>query len=462
MRNVAERVIVLVLSCVALNVFGCAPSEEAANECYSLEQFKKLGSPSFEPYFMMVKYDDKSRLDVYIQMPYTNLRFEKTDNGFKASYGCTFIIKDDKGQIVQMKEIERLLEPRAYEETVSLRFDFFLQSFTLEPGTYLVEIMSLDNHSQLQYRYKQHVNVQSYHSDSLWASSELFLDTVVFDEKGIRLRPMLPSSVSLLNNGIGIFQELYNVNAGDTIVTAVTYAAPKTSGEESKPNYYSVPPYRVNRFSCTNAYDSIYYRVDSSFVARHTGVQQLIQFYALPSVGNTYVKRTIIRKGTSRSDTLITRFSLYRRNPRFRSSPSPDEILTVMRYILRPDEYDSIAAAKDDEQKKRINNFWEQQGGFLSKMDFERRLKEANKLFTSCSEGAKTPMGIVYVICGAPNYVDCRNSLTESWYYTIGERTFPIQFRLTKNEYGFPYYEIVPFSMNESLWHYFVEKWRKR
>ena len=463
MRDFQKRILTIAVYCATLILSGCASGIDVLSDCYSLAQFKKLTSPSFDPYFMNVKSGDKSRVDIYIQMPYTHLRFEKTLDGFRASYECTFIIKDEEQQIVQTKEVERMLEPKTYEETISQRFDFFLQSFVLEPGWYSIEIVSIDNLSQLRYRYGGEIEAQNFQSPRLNASNELFLDTIVVDDKGITLRPILPSSISLLDNSLGIFQELYNVKPGDTITISESYAVPKRIVDTDKRNYYPSPPYRMNEYRCTNEYDSTYLKKDSVFIASGDSIVQLFQFYPLPSFGNTSVTRKIIRKSSIDTDTLSTRTMLFRRDAKFWMIPSLEEIIGVMRYILSPEEYDSIAHASGMEKKKRINEFWETHGSYQGKSDFERRVKEADLLFTSCIEGSKTPMGIVYVVCGAPDFVDCRGSfLTESWYYTIGERTYPIQFRQVNTKSGLLYYEIIPFTMNESLWQYFVDRWRNK
>jgi len=421
-----------------------------------------LTGPAFEPYFMNVKSGEKSRVDVYIQMPFTHLRFEKAFDGFRASYTCTFIIRDKERQIVQTKETDRLLEQRTYDETVSQRFDFFLQSFLLEPGRYSIEIISLDNLTRTRYRHRQFFEAKNFSLSKINASTELLLDTVMADGRAVTLRPVLPSSISFLSSNMGVFQELYNIKARDTITVSQAYSVPKRVFNSNNKDRYTFLPYGITMPVCIDDYDSTYYKSDSSFVANKDSTIQLIQFYSLPVLGNTTVTRSVVRKNNEYSDTLITKRLLFRRDSKLSNRPTADEMMASMRYILRPYEFDSIIAASNEEQMKKIDEFWELHGSYQGKSDFERRVMEANSLFTTCIEGSKTPMGIVYVICGPPTYVDCRNTFNENWYYTIGEKTFGIQFRLENSNSEFKYYEIVPFSINESVWQYFVDQWRKK
>ena len=132
---------------------GCSSGYDSVYDCYSTSQLRKFSSPSFSSYIMNVRSGDQSRIDIYIQMPYRNIRFEKTADGFRASYSMTFIIRDKNKVIVQTKEVSRPIMTKTYEETVSPRLDFHFQSFTLIPNDYNIEVVATDNLSQLRYKH---------------------------------------------------------------------------------------------------------------------------------------------------------------------------------------------------------------------------------------------------------------------------------------------------------------------
>ncbi|MGA9407352.1 MAG: GWxTD domain-containing protein, partial [Bacteroidota bacterium] len=75
----------------------------------------------------------------------------------------------------------------------------------------------------------------------------------------------------------------------------------------------------------------------------------------------------------------------------------------------------------------------------------------------------KTPMGISYIVCGPPDYVECQGQLNEVWYYDLGgNQSFAIPFRQSFEHENERYFEIVPFSVNDLVWDEFVNRWRRQ
>jgi GWxTD domain-containing protein len=141
-----------------------------------------------------------------------------------------------------------------------------------------------------------------------------------------------------------------------------------------------------------------------------------------------------------------------------------EEEIKSLAYIARSEEMDSLhAGVTPGEKRSRVVRFWQDHGGEVRQHEFYERVREANELFSSCTEGWKTPMGITYIVCGPPDYVECQGGMNEAWYYDLGgNRGFAVTFRLnTENELG-RYYEIVPFSVNDFLWQQFVDRWRRQ
>lgn len=429
-------------------------------DCYSTSQIKKFATPSFTSYVMNVKAEEQSRIDIYIQLPFNNLRFEKTIDGFKGSYSMAFIVRDKTNEIVQTKEIDRKINVRTYEESVSQRFDFFFQSFILIPGRYIVEMISTDDRSNLRYRHREEIAVKNFNEQKVSASNILFLNTMLKDAKGISIRPILPSSISLLQDSVGKFQEIYHVQKHDTITIVESYSVPTLAEGKEQSFSYFLPPYKATQSECKSEYDSVYFKKDSTFMADRDGTIQIFQFYPLPAVGSTLMDTRIIVRRNGVADSIDFSKLVYRRDPRYRSTLSINEVLSAMRYILREQEYDSLVMAEGENQNILINKFWESRGGFERRKEFERRIFEANALFTNCLDGSRTAMGIVYIVCGTPDYIDCRGSFVESWYYNIGERAFAIQFKRDNDETSF--FDLYPFSVNESVWQYFVDRWRRK
>ena len=72
-------------------------------------------------------------------------------------------------------------------------------------------------------------------------------------------------------------------------------------------------------------------------------------------------------------------------------------------------------------------------------------------------------MGISYIVCGAPDYVECQGLSNEVWYYDIGSnRSFTIPFREIYPGSSERYFEIAPYSVNDFVWSEFVNRWRRQ
>ncbi|MFA6541451.1 MAG: GWxTD domain-containing protein [Bacteroidota bacterium] len=405
---------------------------------------------------MNVKSGSQSRIDIYIQISFHQLRFEKTPAGFKAKYTLAYIIKKEKGDIVQTRDGDREITTGTYEESVSSRFDGTLQSFILDPGRYAVEIISTDNNSALRYRYNEQINVRGFNSSGFKASDMLFLDTVIANARSISLTPIVPSAVSTAGGSLGIFQELYNVTKGDTVRVIQTYSAVPTFPNDSVNFNYFTPPYKTGQHLCDMEYSDMYFIQDSSLIIEKEGTEQLIQFYPPLRPGSSLAERLVIRG----NDTLRFHQAFFRHIQSAGSIVPMDELTDAMRYIMREEEYDTLLTTKKNISS--VPAFWQDRGGRQRMVEFQKRVSEADKLFTSCIEGSRTPMGISYIVCGTPDYVDCRSPYFENWYYTVGERSYAIQFRRTNERDDMAAFALVPFSVNEQLWQYYIDQWRKK
>lgn len=441
-----------------LGIAGCTAGREPVSDCYSTEQFRRTTTPSFYHSVMKVHTSGGNRGDIYIQMPYQHLRFEKNDAGFSASYTVTFLLRNSAGEIVRTKDIDRTVHVRTYEESVSARFDLFFQSFLLPPDRYTGEITSTDHLSQLRYTRTLEFTLED-QSRKRTASGILYLDGMQRSNNGIALRPMLPEAFSLLRDSLGLFQEVYGVSIGDSILVSDEYLVhhQKVDGGEAVTSMS--PPYRTPAEQCAEPYDSVAFRSDTTIIAVRDGNVQIIRFHPLPVSGGSEVRRTVLIRHVAGADTLVTSQKIFRRDPRLRASLTLDELTRGLRYIMRSAEYDSIVAVNGSERLERIERFWERRGGKDRQREFEQKMIEANRMFSTCVNGSETAMGIVYIVCGIPDHIECRGSYAETWVYAIGDRAFPVQFR--RDEKGSTQFELPPFSLNEYVWQYFIDRWRR-
>jgi GWxTD domain-containing protein len=443
---------------LVIGLAGCSGGRDVVPECYSTEQFRRSLTPSFFFTIMNVRASGSNRVDIYLRMPYQHLRFVKKDAGFVASYTVTFLIRNSAGEIVRTKDIDRTVVVRSYAESVSERFDLFFQTFPLSADSYTGEVTSMDHLSQLRSRRSLDFTVEE-HGGKRSASTILFLDGIHRGNDGMALRPMLPEAFSLLRDSLGQFQEVYGLRSGDSVLVSDEYLMHGQIGGNEDEEPSMTPPYRTTADRCSDPFDSVTFRSDTVLAAVRDGSMQVVRFHPVPGAGGSELRRTIVIRHESGADTLRYNTRIFRRDHRFRSSLTLEELTRGLRFIMRPAEYDSVVAVNGAERMDRIERFWERRGGKARQREFEQRMIEANRSFSTCVNGSETAMGIVYIVCGTPEYIECRGPYTETWIYAIGDRAFPVQFRRDDN--GSTEFELPPFSLNEYVWQYFIDRWRR-
>jgi GWxTD domain-containing protein len=371
---------------------------------------------------------------------------------------------DENETIVRTEDVERSLTAGSYSETVSSRRDAFLHTIILPPGKYTLDVTIADNGSGLRRRHRQKVEAKSFTKEGFFVSDYLFFESAQQDQKGISLRPMFPLELSFALDSIGIFQEMYNVQQGDTVRLSFSYACARREGLDDNTPKAQYAPYRWRSSQCIRPLDSTYYRSDSVFVAGKSGTVQIFQHFPKPAEGVSSITRRVHRLRNGSSDSSVHNIKIPIHASSFPRLSTFDDVIAALSYIARSEEIDSLRApATLLERRNRINQFWLNHGGEIRQREFGERIMEANELFSSCMEGWQTPMGITYIVCGPPDYVECQGLINEVWYYDLGaNRGLAVPFRQNpENEIG-RYYEIVPFSVNDFLWQQFVDRWRRQ
>jgi len=441
---------------------GCSANQEAFRGCYYLGKAAQRSLPVNELYIINVDTKEGSRLDVYFQIPYSRIHFEKDQDLFSASYSVSFVLRDGSGAVVSTKDFDRKVIASSYGESHSSRRDGFLEMFRVPPGQYDLTTTVTDNDSKLQYRRRLSVEIKAF-SQKYFSVSDYLLFERALSEKGIiSLSPVFPADISFTTDSIGMFQELYHVQKGDTIRLVASYSVPNTVEKKEAVALSLSPPYSRTMADCISTGDSTYFRRDSSFVPLDTGTFQVFQYFPKPAKGLTTLTRMVLltRDGVTDSNVTTQRIPVYDRT--FPRLDGIGEEVEAISYIAWPNEYDSIRTAPTlAEQSVRLAKFWGDHGGTARRTEFLNRIAEANELFSSCMEGWKTPMGIVYIICGPPDYVECQGGIDERWYYDLGgNRALVIPFRQSYQVSSYRYFELIPFSLSDLVWQQFVEKWR--
>ena len=131
--------------------------------------------------------------------------------------------------------------------------------------------------------------------------------------------------------------------------------------------------------------------------------------------------------------------TLYTYDKTFPGVSNSDEMINCTRYLMSKAEFDSCKVARD--KKAAIDNFWitiagskERAKELLKK--YYGRVKEANKYYTSYTQGWKTDRGMIFIVFGSPTNI-YKTSKGETWIY--GVETSPNATRFVFNKTTNPF-----------------------
>ena len=381
--------------------------------------FAQVENYSQKPELLVKYYQDflgfkgengKTRLDVFIQVPYNAVQFIKTGQGFEASYSITVSVYDEeKKNLITEKIWNEKIVAISFELTSSPEnFNLGHRSFELTPGLYVIETSLIDNDSRNQYDSENIYVVKSF--EKLPSLSDIMLvakKTIV--DGNTKLIPNVSRNILTDRDDLSTFFEVY---ADTTRSLTVDYLILDENEIEIKKITKEID---VNKGS-NQVFDSI----DSLSL----------------NLGSYFLKVTLRDSSGKNFDYSLKSFiSRWYGVPN--SITNLDKAVDEMIYIANPEDVTYINAAEDRlEKAKRFVAFW-------SKYDsnpadqynpvfnlYYSRVALANANFTTYSlEGWRSDRGMVFIILGAPDNIE-RHPFEyyakpyETWQYYNLNRSF--------------------------------------
>ena len=144
---------------------------------------------------------------------------------------------------------------------------------------------------------------------------------------------------------------------------------------------------------------------------------------------------------------------------------SHEAMMKPIRYVSTQKEYKNIAEANN--KVTAIEAFWLKIGGHEDRTrnlirKYYSRVMNANRLFSSYTEGWQTDRGMIYIVFGPPNIV-YRSDESESWIYGEENNFFSITFTFTKmkNKFSENDYSLQRAPVYKDNWFRAVDVWRQ-
>lgn len=375
----------------------------------------KGGSPySFTPEFNIDlagykgSVNNKTRVDVFLQVPYSSVQFIKASEGYIARYSVSLTFYDEDRSTIIFERIwnEKIIATNFAQTSSKQSFNLSYRSFEILSGNYNLKIVVEDLDSRKTSSMDRMVIIASY-KDPLDISDLILIKDRITEDGQERIIPNVSREVTNKDKSISFFYEIYSDMQRQVTIS------------------YKIEDKDRN---------VIYSLDEEKTVAPGINtVEHTIEEPKLSLGDYNLIVRVESRDINSIKLAQKTIFSKIYGVPA--SIKDLDKAIDQMIYIASTDEIDEIETGKTYEDKlKNFLYFWNlkdpspntEENEVLS--EYYRRINYANEKFQSFYEGWRTDMGMIFVTLGAPDYVE-RYPFSESskpyeiWdYYDINKR----------------------------------------
>jgi GWxTD domain-containing protein len=364
-----------------------------------------------------------TRLEIFIEVPYSEMHFVKEENNFKAEYSITITVyEEDKEKVVDEKLWDEKINVKDFQQTAAgNNYNISIKSFDLKPGKYFIRTAVDDKDTRKTYASTNMYTLRDL--DSLPNISDLMFiakETVVAGSK--KILPNVTRQLNVKKEGVPLFFEIYS-----------------SKKQKLKMEFLVSEGEKKVIFA-----DTMYQDFDSG----KTQVFHNIKINEL-GLGNYLVTVKLLDDGNKMIAVTIKSFS-----SRWVGVPSAitdlDKAVSQLIYIATASEKNYIEDAKTKEEKiKRYLEFWKKKDPNPADEDnavfdeYYRRINFANVNFSHYSEGWRTDRGMVYITLGAPNNIDRHPFDYDSKPYEVWEYyEINLQF-VFMDESGFGDYRLI-------------------
>jgi GWxTD domain-containing protein len=357
----------------------------------------------------------KGRIDIYIQIPYPEIKFVKEEERYTGRFEISAaILSQEKQQLWQKSQLVEL-NLKDFSQTISHRF-FSLKQFSTDiaPGKYDLLVQVTDQESKRVETVKRSIVVKDCWNDTLALSDVMMVRHMTIDGTHKNIAPNLTGMISKEQTNLYLFFEIYNRAQLDSVKLLCKFINSKRE----------IVAQRTKSELLTGIRTQTIWQIDTLSIAPE---QYLLVVEAA---------------GTSKTDSSKSFRASVPRICTVRMKNMPlmitdiDKATEELQYIAKGGEIDYIRdAATPEEKQKRFLEFWikrnpnpkEPNNDLME--EYYSRVEYANKNFESYLEGWKTDRGMILIQFGPPQNVerhpfDSDNKPFEIWYYYSQNREF--------------------------------------
>ncbi|MGA7306897.1 MAG: GWxTD domain-containing protein [Rhodothermales bacterium] len=467
MLRAANTILSLVV--LALLTSSCGSSSALDSQLSGRTLVYSPGVPNFDLEAIATLRGDQSGIDLYIGLPKASLIFLKRGDEYVARYEVSIELRDEDDKYtlddLTWSDTVRVAD---YEETQQYDQMIIQRRFNTEEGRYIVDATITDNNSEQIAERRLRLEVFSRETTG-FALSRIRVEA---REGAEPFKPIvsyhLPSSLDSLRSVV----ELYNVPPGEKVLVEMSLVSFPSDTSVANPPYWLTP----NIGSLT--YQGVdFSKPDTVQVTRRVlgDVQEDVTIeFTFPSLTHGTYRMTIEARSEDappeEAEILKRQRNLSIKSEDFPHVSTLNQLIDALSYIAYERELKEIrAGATVEERRARFDAFW---GKLVNNREAARnlikqyygRVEEANLFFTGQKEGWKTDRGMVYIILGAPVFVEYSYDM-QIWHYSYSDRDAlnSFDFRRVRpfgNTADFENYILLRRPFYERAWTRAIERWR--
>jgi GWxTD domain-containing protein len=329
--------------------------------------------------------EGKTRIDVFVQVPFNEVQFIKKEERFEANYSLQVsIFTPEKNKLIMEKMWNEKISSSDFEATNSKNtFNLSMRSFDLEPGKYMVRIELTDKDSRKSFPLEAALEVRNIEDQT--GVSDLMIIARQTGETHNKIVPNVSRQITSNQGGIPIFFEYYTGNPG---LHKVEYAI-------------------------SDKDQNIVVREETDQQVK-AGKNQILHTIKGSEIGmGSYILTVSIKDENNKKVASVNK-SFQSRMPGLPASIKDlDKAISQLRYIASSSELKYIENATTREDKvDRYLEFWKKKDPTPNTEEnqlfeeYYKRVAYANENFSHYIEGWRTDRGMVFIILGAPSNVN--------------------------------------------------------
>lgn len=411
--------VLLIIILLTAAVFAQVEQQSPDSPSYSY-------SPSF--YLDMANYksetEGKTKVDIFVQVPYVNLQFVKLSDGFQARYSVhVSFTNKESGQIIREKLWNETVKSASFAATESnSNYNYSYQTFELEPGHYNLRAEVIDKDSRGNFVLTATANVADL-SEPVAISDIILIDRTVNES-------IIPNVSRFVTDEDSLFSYFYEIYSEEDRTVTVEY---RLADDENKVIYKE-----AEKMDLDEGTNFVKHAITSDNFT-------LGQFKLLIQLRDENLDLL-----TERQKTFFSKLQGFPV-----TITDLDKAIEQLAYIATQSEIDFIQDGDTKEDRLiRYKDFWKSKDPSPNTdvnevfLEYYRRINYANEHFKHYVEGWRTDMGMIYITLGPPSFVerhpfDGNSKPYEIWeYYNISKRFVFLDetgfgdYRLINPEYG--------------------------